>query len=112
MTTATKNAPRARPDAAAAPCAEPQAESRAQHVAHALRVRGEELLVTVRKAIHEGNVRRIIVKGENEHTLLEIPVTAGIVSAMMAPALVAVGAIAALAKHYTVIIQKDGDAAG
>lgn len=68
-------------------------------------VRGEELLGKVRELIHEGNSRRIIVIGEDGTTLLEIPLTAGIIGTVMAPALVAVGAIAALAKDYTLVIE-------
>jgi len=70
-----------------------------------IRVRGEELLGKVRELIHEGNARRIIVIGDDGTTLLEIPLTAGIVGTVMAPALVAVGAIAALASNYTLLIE-------
>jgi len=70
-----------------------------------IRVRGEELLGKVRELIHEGNTRRIIVIGDDGTTLLEIPLTAGIVGTVMAPALVAVGAIAALATNYTLLIE-------
>jgi len=70
-----------------------------------IRVRGEELLAKVRELIHEGSTRRIIVIGDDGTTLLEIPLTAGIISTMMAPALVAVGAIAALATNYTLLIE-------
>jgi hypothetical protein len=72
---------------------------------HRIRVRGEELLGKVRELIHEGNARRIIVIGDDGTTLLEIPLTAGIVGAVMAPALVAVGAIAALATNYTLLVE-------
>jgi hypothetical protein len=70
-----------------------------------IRVRGEELLVKVRQIIHEGNARRIIVIGDDGTTLLEIPLTAGIVGTVIAPALVAIGAIAALATNYTLLIE-------
>lgn len=70
-----------------------------------VRVRGEELLAKVRELIHEGNTRRIIVIGDDGNTLLEIPLTAGVVGTVMAPALVAVGAIAALASNYTLLIE-------
>lgn len=70
-----------------------------------IRVRGEELLAKVRQLIHEGNARRIIVIGDDGTTLIEIPLTAGIVGTVMAPALVAVGAIAALATNYTLLIE-------
>ena len=70
-----------------------------------IRVRGEELLARVRELIHEGNTRRIIVIGDDGTTLLEIPLTAGIVGTVVAPALVAVGAIAALATNYTLLVE-------
>ena len=82
-----------------------------------IRVRGEELLGKVRELIHEGNTRRIIVIGDDGTTLLEIPLTAGIVGTVMAPALVAIGAIAALASNYTLLIEahptaRSGQSAG
>lgn len=80
---------------------DPQVGSRKERI----RVRGEELLGKVRALIHEGNVRRIIVIGDDGTTLLEIPLTAGIVGTVMAPALVAIGAIAALASNYTLLIE-------
>ena len=72
---------------------------------HRLTVRGEELLAKVRELVHKGNVRRIIVKAEGGEPIMEIPLTAGVISAVIAPALVAIGAIAALAKHYTIVIE-------
>ena len=78
-----------------------KAESRS----HRITVRGEELLAKVRELIHQGNVRRIIVINEEGNTLLEIPLTAGVIGAIVAPVLVAVGAIAALAQNYTLLIE-------
>ena len=68
-------------------------------------VQGENLLAKVRELIHQGNVRRIIVIGEDGATILEIPLTAGVIGAIIAPVLVAIGAIAALAKNYTLLIE-------
>lgn len=79
---------------------------------HRIRVRGEELLGKVRELIHEGNARRIIVIGDDGTTLLEIPLTAGIVGTVMAPALVAIGAIAALATNYTLLVEAHPTARG
>ncbi|MEK7402944.1 MAG: DUF4342 domain-containing protein [Gemmatimonadota bacterium] len=70
-----------------------------------LQVKGEELLAKVRELIHQGNVRRIHVIGEDGASILEIPLTAGVIGAIVAPVLVAVGAIAALAKNYTLLIE-------
>ena len=72
---------------------------------HRLTVRGEELLARVRELIHQGNIRRIIVKAEGGEPIMEIPLTAGVIGAVVAPALVAIGAIAALAKHYTIVVE-------
>lgn len=70
------------------------------------RVTGEGLVAKVKELIHEGNVRRIIVKNEEGRTLLEIPLTVGVVGAVFLPVLVALGAIAALAKSYTLVVEK------
>lgn len=70
------------------------------------RVSGEGLVAKVKELIHEGNVRRIIVKNDEGRTLLEIPLTVGVVGAVFLPVLVAVGAIAALAKSYTLVVEK------
>ncbi|HVB23235.1 MAG TPA: DUF4342 domain-containing protein [Ktedonobacteraceae bacterium] len=60
-----------------------------------LPVLGEQLVTKVRELVHEGNVRRIIIKQEG-HTILEIPLTIGVVGVILQPALVAIGAIGAL----------------
>ena len=73
--------------------------------AQKLTVRGEELLAKVRELIHQGNIRRITVKAEGGEPIMEIPLTAGVVGAILAPTLVAIGAIAAMAKHYTIVIE-------
>lgn len=76
-------------------------------------VAGENLLATVREVLHEGNVRRIIVKREDGSTLIEIPMTAGlavtVLTAALAPVLVAVGALAAVVSHVTLVVER-GDA--
>lgn len=73
------------------------------------RVTGEKLLQTVKRLVHEGNIRRIIVKGEDERTILEIPLTVGVVGAVLIPVWVAIGAIAALAADFTLEVEKVGD---
>jgi hypothetical protein len=71
-----------------------------------VKVKGEELLAKVRELIHQGNIRRITVTDANDHTILEIPLTAGVIGVVLAPALVAIGAIAALAKDYTLEVER------
>src|ERR1700720_4643531 len=67
----------------------------AQRHQEELQVMGEQLLSKVKELIHEGNVRRIIIKQEG-HTIMEIPLTVGLVSVIVAPVLAAIGAIGAL----------------
>ena len=73
-----------------------------------VKVKGEDLLKKVKELIHEGNIRRIIIKNENGETYIEIPLTLGVVGMVVAPILAAVGAIAALASNFTIeIVKKD-----
>jgi len=70
------------------------------------RVNGEELLSRIKKLIHEGNIRRVIIKDKDGKTVLEIPMTFGVVGALIAPQLAAIGAIAALLTEATVVVEK------
>ena len=71
------------------------------------RVDGEKLIGKVKEVIHEGNIRRIIIKDKDGKTVLEIPMTFGVVGALIAPQLAAIGAIAALLTEATVVIEKE-----
>ena len=71
-----------------------------------LKVTGENLLKTVRELIHEGNVRRISIRNEHGHTLLEIPLAFGLVGALFAPVWAAVGAMAAMATGFSIIVER------
>lgn len=71
-----------------------------------IKVLGHELADLVKKLVHEGNVRRIIIKNDQGHTFLEIPVTIAAVGVVFAPVLAAVGALAAMAAHFTVIVER------
>lgn len=68
-------------------------------------VMGEELVATVKKLFHEGNVRRIIIKHEGQ-TALEIPLTVGVVGTLLAPWLAAVGAMGALLTRCTIEVVR------
>ncbi len=70
------------------------------------RVSGENLVSRVRELVHQGNIRRIIVKNDADHTILEIPLTVGVVGAVLLPLWVALGSIAALASHYKLVVEK------
>jgi CBS domain-containing protein len=69
-------------------------------------VNGEELLAKVKALINEGNIRRLIIKDDSGKTLVELPLTVGLVGALLAPVLAAVGAIAALVTKCTIIVER------
>lgn len=75
------------------------------------KVSGEELLGKVKQIVHEGNIRRIVIKNKDGGTFMEIPLTVGVVGVLLAPTLAAVGAIAALVSEATVVVEKDEGAA-
>ena len=70
------------------------------------RVNGEELLRKIKDLIEQGNIRRVIIKDKEGKTLFEIPLTFGVVGALIAPQLAAIGAIAALLTEATVVVEK------
>lgn len=70
------------------------------------RVEGEGLVQRVKELVREGNVRRIKVKNDEGRTLIEIPLTVGVVGVALIPIWVALGAIAALAADYTLEIER------
>ena len=70
------------------------------------RISGDELLAKVRQLVHEGNVRRIIIQNEEGHTLVEIPLTIGVIGAALLPVWAAIGAIAALATRCTIVVER------
>lgn len=70
-------------------------------------VKGEELLSKVKELVREGNVRRIIIKDEHGKTIVEIPLTVGVVGMLLAPALAAVGAVAALVADCTISVERE-----
>jgi hypothetical protein len=70
------------------------------------RVDGEELLAKIKNLIKEGNIRRVIIKDKEGKVVFEIPLTFGVVGALIAPQLAAIGAIAALLTEATVVVEK------
>ena len=69
------------------------------------RVAGQQLVDAVKKLVHEGNVRRVIIKHE-AHTIAEFPLTIGVLGAVLAPMLAAIAAIAAAVKECTVEVER------
>ena len=74
------------------------------------RVNGEELVAKIKQLIHEGNIRRIIIKDKEGRTLIEVPLTLGVVGALLVPVWAAIGAIAALVAEATVVVEKKTEA--
>lgn len=71
------------------------------------KVNGEELMSKVKQLVHEGNVRRIIIKDKDGKTLVELPLTIGVVGVVLAPFFAAVGAIAALVTECTIVVVRE-----
>jgi hypothetical protein len=71
------------------------------------RVSGEELLKKVKEIVKEGNVRRITIKEKGGRTLIDIPLTIGVVGVLVAPVLAAIGAIAALVAECTITVERE-----
>lgn len=70
------------------------------------KVKGENLLEKIKLLIHEGNIRRIIIKDDKGRVFMEIPLTVGLVGAAILPILAAVGALAALVNDFTIVVIK------
>ena len=73
-------------------------------------VSGEMLLAKIKELINEGNIRRIIIKDESGKTIVDLPLTFGVVGIVLAPQLAALGAIAALVTKATIVIEREGTA--
>ena len=71
------------------------------------KVNGEQLLGKVKQLIAEGNVRRISIKDKDGKILVELPLTLGVVGAVLAPPLAAVGAIAALVTECSITVERE-----
>lgn len=71
-----------------------------------VKVMGENLIAKVKELVRQGNIRRLIIKNDAGRTLVEIPLTLGVVGAVVAPVWAALGAIAALAADLTIVVEK------
>ena len=70
------------------------------------KVSGKNLLDRVKQIIHEGNVRRITIKNAEGKSVLEIPLTIGVVGVVLLPVWAAVAGVAALASDYTLVVER------
>jgi hypothetical protein len=70
------------------------------------KVDGEKLVAKIKELIHEGNIRKVIIKDKDGKVMMEIPITFGVVRVLLAPQLAAIGAIAALLTEATIVVEK------
>jgi hypothetical protein len=71
------------------------------------KVHGKDLGAKIKELIHEGNVRRIIIKDENGHTFMEIPLTVAAIGVVAAPILAAVATIAGMVANFTLVVERN-----
>jgi hypothetical protein len=72
------------------------------------KIDGDKLVAKIKEIVHEGNIRRVIIKSEDgKSVLMEFPLTIGVMGAVLLPLWVALGAIAALAAKYTIVVEKN-----
>jgi hypothetical protein len=69
------------------------------------KVKGEQLVDAVKKLLHEGNVRRVVIK-QDTRPIVEFPLTVGVIGAVFAPILAAVGALAAVLTECTIEVER------
>ena len=81
-------------------------ETRSEPRTEEFSITGDELLAKVKELVHDGNVRRLIIKNDEGKTFIEIPLTVGIVGVLLLPVWAAIGAIAALATDCTIVVER------
>jgi hypothetical protein len=72
-------------------------------------VKGRHLAKKVRELVREGNVRRIVVKNSDGDTVVEMPVTVGVLGVLVAPSMAAIGGLAAVAADYSIEVERNGE---
>ena len=69
-------------------------------------VSGERVVAKIKELVHEGNIRRVVIKNEEGRTLIDIPLTVSVLGVLVAPQLAALGAIAALLTKATIVVER------
>ena len=72
-----------------------------------IKVTAGKLKATLKALIREGNVRRVVIRNAQGRTLLDMPLAAGVAGVVLAPFWVAVAGVVALAKEFTVVVERD-----
>lgn len=73
------------------------------------KVSGDKVIGKIKELIHQGNVRRIIIKNEEGRSLIEVPLSVGVVGAVLAPMWAAIGAVAALVTSCSIEVERESD---
>ncbi|MDZ7703465.1 MAG: DUF4342 domain-containing protein [Trueperaceae bacterium] len=81
-------------------------QSESEPSTETFRVSGDAVLAKVKELVREGNIRRITLKNEAGRTLLEIPLTIGVVGVLLLPVWAAIGAVAALVANLTITVER------
>jgi len=71
------------------------------------RVKGERVIAKMKELLHEGNVRHVVIKNDDDRTLIEFPVSVGVAGALLAPVWAAVGAIAAMVGNCSIEVERE-----
>lgn len=79
-----------------------------KHYTEEFTVSGDAVVAKVKELIHEGNIRRLSIKNDEGKTLIEIPLTIGVIGSLLLPVWAAIGAIAALAARLTISVERGG----
>jgi hypothetical protein len=69
-------------------------------------VSGDQVVETVKRLVHQGNIRRVTIKDGEGRSLIEVPLSLGVVGAMLLPVWAALGAAAALLARCTIVVEK------
>lgn len=89
----------------------PETEAEEKVTVEEFKISGDALVTRIKALIQGGNIRRIIIKNEEGHTLIEIPLTVGVIGgtigAALFPVVAAVGVIGAMVVHLTVVIERE-----
>ena len=72
-------------------------------------VPGDQLVAKIKDLIREGNVRHLVIKNDEGRTLIEVPLSIGVVGAVLLPVWAAIGAIAAVVTNCSIEIEREGD---
>ena len=86
---------------------EPEPEPARRSRTEEFQVSGEKLVAKLKELVRQGNIRHITIKNDDGKTLIEVPLTIGVVGAVLLPVWAAIGAIAALVTKCTIVIERD-----